>query len=164
MRVVSIALALAVSLVFADKLSAADQTATLSTRPERRGDGMGMGMMMENMLGGLNLTDEQKAKFKELRKEYEPKFKEAADSVLTADQKKARDDAIKAAKDADKKGPEMFRAVRSAVKLTDEQKAKRREVMEPLMKEFREKVKAILTPEQQEQLKAKIAKHKAECK
>ena len=49
------------------------------------------------------------------------------DSVLTADQKKARDDAVKAAKDAGKKGPEVLRAARAAVKLTDDQKAKMKE-------------------------------------
>ena len=117
-----------------------------------------------NMLKGLNLTDEQKAKVKELRKEYEPKFREAADSVLTADQKKARNDAVKAAKDAGKKGPEVLKAAKAAVNLTDEQRAKVQEATKSLGKDLREKIKAILTPEQQEQWKAKMARHKAESK
>jgi Spy/CpxP family protein refolding chaperone len=153
MRVVSIVLALVVSLVFVGTLSAADQMCP-TTKPAYRGHGPW------GMLKGLNLTDEQKAKVKELWKEYQPKFKEATGSVLTADQKKARDNAIKAAKDAGKKGPEVFKAVRAAVKLTDEQKAKMKEAIKPLRKELHEKIKGILTPEQQEQLKAKIATHK----
>jgi len=153
MRVVSSMLALAVSLLFVGPLWAADQTCP-TTKPACHGHGSC------GMLKGLNLSDEQKAKVKELWKEYQPKFKEAAGGVLTTEQKKARDDAIKAAKDAGKKGPEVFKAVRAAVKLTDEQKAKMKEAMKPLRKELHEKVMAILTPEQQGQLKAKMAAHK----
>jgi Spy/CpxP family protein refolding chaperone len=157
MRVVSVVLALAVSLAFVGQLLAADQ-ACPTTKPEHNGHQM-MGAF--GVLKGLNLTDEQKAKVKELRKEYMPKFKEAANSVLTADQQKARDAAIKTAKAAGEKGPAVFKAAKAAVQLTDAQKAKMKEAIKPLKKELREKIKAILTPEQQEQLKAKIAKHKA---
>jgi Spy/CpxP family protein refolding chaperone len=115
------------------------------------------------MLKGLNLTDEQQVKVKELKKEYRPKFKAAIDSVLTADQTKARDDAVKTAKDAGKKGPEVFKAARAAVKLTDDQDTKLKEVMKPLHKEVHEKLMAILTPEQREQLTQKCEKHK-DCK
>ena len=151
MRVVSVVLALAVSLVFIGTLSAADQKGP-TTKAEHQGNGSW------GMFKGLNLTDAQKAKVEGLRKGYEPKFKAVADSVLTADQKKARDAAVKAAKDAGKKGPEVFKAVRDAVKLTDAQKTKMKEAMKPLAKEFHEKMKAILTPAQQEQLKTQIAK------
>ncbi len=151
MRVVSVVLALAVSLVFIGTLSAADQKGP-TAKAEHQGNGPW------GMFKGLNLTDAQKAKVEELRKGYEPKFKAALDSVLTADQKKARDAAVKAAKDAGKKGPRVFEAARAAVKLTDAQKAKMKEAVKPLAKEFREKVKAILTPAQQEQLKTQIAK------
>ena len=150
MRVGSVVLALVVSLVFIGNLSAADQKAP-PTKAEHQADGPW------GMLKGLNLTDAQKAKVKELGKEYEPKFKAAADKVLTADQKKARDAAVKAAKDSGKKGPEAFKAVMAVVRLTDAQKAKMKEAMQPLVTEFREKMKAILTPAQQDQLKGKIA-------
>ena len=160
MRMVSVVLALAVSLVFVGKLLAADQTCP-PTKPEHHGQAM---MGPWDMVKGLDLTDEQKAKVKALRKEYEPKLKAAMDGVLTADQKQARDDAIKAAKDAGKKGPEVFKAARAAVQLTDEQKAKMQEAMKPLQKDLREKIKAILTPEQQEQVKAKMEEHKAKSK
>ena len=153
MRVVRVVLALAVSWVFVGKLLAADQSSP-PPQPEHQGHEKNFVMMGPwNMLKELNLTDEQKAKVQELRKEYVPKFKEATDSVLTTDQKKARDDAIKAAKDAGKKG-ELFTV---KLKLTDEQKAKIREAITPLEKELREKTQAILTPEQREQLKAKMA-------
>ena len=160
MRAISVVLALAVSLVSYGRLLAADQTCP-ATKPEHQGHAM---MGPWKMLKELNLTDQQKAKLKELRKEYEPKFKNAADSVLTADQKKARDDAVKAAKDAGKKGEEVFKAARAAVKLTDDQKAKMKEALKSVGKELHERIQAILTPEQREQLKAKMATHKAESK
>ena len=152
MRVASILLALAVSLAFIGKLSAADQTAP-TAKPQHHEDGP-WGAFKD-----LNLTDAQKAKVRELGKEYGPKFKAAADSVLTADQKKVRDSALKAAKDAGKKGPEVLQAVGAAMKLTDAQKAKMKAAVEPVAKAFRERMKAILTPAQQEQLKAKMAKY-----
>ena len=98
----------------------------------------------------LNLTDDQKAKLAELKKEYAPKLKAAHrqfDNVLTADQKKARDDAIKAARDAGKSRREVFQAGTAAVKLTDAQKAKMaegRKAMEALNKEIIDKVNSAL--------------------
>ena len=74
----------------------------------------------------------------------------------TAEQKKARDEAVKAAKDAGKKGRELFEAGNAALKLTDEQKAKTAEcfkAMEISNKEIRDKITKLLTPEQQEVLK-----------
>ena len=158
MRIVASVLALAVALTIVGKLSAADDKACPTTKPQHHAMGMPW-----DILKGLNLTDEQKAKVKELRKEYGPKFKAAADSILTADQQKARADAVKAAKAEGKKGQEVGKAAMEAVKLTDDQKAKLKEVMKPLHKEVHEKLMAILTPEQKVQLKQKCEKHKA-CK
>jgi Spy/CpxP family protein refolding chaperone len=111
----------------------------------------------------LNLTDEQKAKVADLKKEYGPKLKEAhdqMDSILTPEQKKDRDEALKAAK-AEKKrlSPKELGEV---MKLTDEQKAKMAEAGKAnhaLYKEVRDKVMEILTPEQKDQLKAMAPKH-----
>ena len=158
MKIVASVFALAVALTIVGKLSAADDKACPATKPQHHAMGMPW-----DILKGVNLTDDQKAKVKKLRKEYGPKLKAAADGILTADQKEARDDAIKAAKDAGKKGPEVFKAAMQAVKLTDDQKAKLEEVMKPLHKEVHEKLMAILTPEQKEQLKQKCEKDKA-CK
>ena len=100
----------------------------------------------------LNLTDQQKAKLADLRKEYEPKFKanhEKMESILTPQQKKARDEAVKAAFAAGKKGKEMFDAIGAAMKLTDDQKAKMAEAWKQtgaLFKEFGEKFAHLLDP------------------
>ncbi len=109
-------------------------------------------------VGNLNLTPEQQTKFADLRKEYDPKFKSAADkieSIPTVDQKKARDEAAKTAQAAGKHGKEVWDAIQAAMKLTDEQKAKMSDAqkgMGALFKEFGEKFRAFLTPEQQKKL------------
>ena len=80
---------------------------------------------------------------------------------MTADQKKACEDAVKAAKAEGKKGPEVWKAAKQAAKLTDDQKAKLKEVMKPLHKELHEKILALLTTEQKDQLKQKCAAAKS---
>ena len=106
-------------------------------------------------LKALGLSDAQKAKLADLRKQYGPKLHEAVmkklDSILTPEQRKARDEALKAAKASGKHGPELIAAVRSAVKLTDQQQQKVKAIhaeMAPLLKEIHEQVASILTPEQ----------------
>lgn len=159
MKVLCSALALAASVVLVSNLSAADQ-------PQRRGPGgrgQGQFNMIDMMVRGLELSDAQKAKVEELKKVEEPKLKEArekASSILTDDQKKARDEAMKAARDAGKSREESREAIEKAVKLTDEQKKKQeesRKSMEELIKNVREKLMAILSPEQQETLKKRMA-------
>lgn len=150
MKFVAGMLALAVAMTFVGKLSAADDT---QAKSHRHGGAMGF-----DMLKGLKLTADQKAQVKDLHKEFGPKFKAAFDSVLTDEQKTARDDAVKAAKDAGKKPREVQKAAHDAVKLTKEQRTKLTEAMKPLQKEVNEKIMAILTPEQKEQLKQKCEK------
>jgi Spy/CpxP family protein refolding chaperone len=154
MRVVSMALALIASLVIVGNLSAAEE----KRGPEGRRPG---GPMMEqwDMLKEVSLTDDQKVKVEEVKKEYGPKLKEARqkmDGILTEDQKKARTEAMKAARAAGKDRQEARKEVEAAVKLTDDQKAKMAEAkkgVDTLRKEAREKILALLTPEQKEQLK-----------
>ena len=163
LKAVTTVLALVVSLAMVGNLPAQD-----GGRRQGRHDGRhahqftpGRGGFegIERMLKSLNLTDEQKAKLAELKKEYAPKFKEAAgklEGILTAEQKKARDEAVKTAKEAGKKPGEVWRAGMEAVKLTDDQKAKlkdARTAMQDLRKEVHEKVMGLLTPEQKEELK-----------
>ena len=172
MRVVSTVLALAVSLMLVGNLSAAEE----KTRPEGRHQRHPMmerpmverwNMLPTEMLKGLNLTDDQKAKLAELKKEYAPKFKEEAtkrEGLLTDEQKKAREEAVKAAKASGEKARDSWKDVRGAVKLTDDQKAKMAELRketETLHKEFREKITALLTPEQKAQLKEKREERRA---
>lgn len=116
---------------------------------------------VDRMTEGLTLTDDQKAKLGELKKEFGPKLMEAMKKmdVLTPDQKKARNEAVKAAAAAGKDKKEAWKAGEAAVTLTDDQKAKLEEgkkVIAPLEKELREKAIAVLTPEQQEQVKKKM--------
>ena len=107
----------------------------------------------------MNLSDDQKAKIAEIRKDYGPKFKaleEKREGVFTADQKKARDEAAKAAKDAGKNRREVAEAGRTAMKLTDNQKTKLADIRKEaaaLAKEVREKGMSILTDDQKQQVK-----------
>jgi len=111
------------------------------------------------MLESLSLTPDQKAKIEDLKKQYGPKFADAEknlESILTPEQKKARHDAVKAAKAAGKTGKDVWQAAEAAVQLTPDQKTKladARKTMASLGKEFHDKVWSILTPEQREQLK-----------
>jgi Spy/CpxP family protein refolding chaperone len=156
MRILASVLALAVALTFVGKLSAADDKACPTTKPQHHAIHTPW-----DMLKGLNLTDDQKAKVKELKKEYEPKIKAAFDGVLTAEQKTARTDAVKAAKAEGKKGHDVRKAALQSVKLTGDQQTKLREAMKPLHKEIKDKLTALLTQEQKDQLKANFEKHKA---
>jgi Spy/CpxP family protein refolding chaperone len=163
MRSVSVVLGLAASLFLAGNLLAADQS-----QPPQHGHhgppGMGPSPMerVDEMVKPLNLTDEQKAKIAELKKEYAPKFKEAhekVDSILTPEQKKARQEAMQAARAAGKKWREAQKEVQATMNLTSDQKTKlaaaRKEMMS-VGKEFHENVLSVLTPEQ----KAQLPKHR----
>jgi Spy/CpxP family protein refolding chaperone len=116
----------------------------------------------------LKLTDDQKAKVADLQKEYGPQAADLAKkmaAILTDDQRKARAEAMKAAKDAGKSDKECRDAGNAAVTLTDEQKARQGEVkaeIAPIVKEVRGKLMAILTPEQQALLKPAKKAKKAE--
>lgn len=107
----------------------------------------------------LKLTDEQKTKLGALKTEYTAKLQnawKATADVLTEEQKKARDAALKTAREAGKKGRELMEAAQAAVQLTDAQKAeleKAREQAANMVKELREKVNEILTPEQKDTLR-----------
>jgi Spy/CpxP family protein refolding chaperone len=165
MRIAFTALGLAVSLMLAGNLLAQDAPKDSTPKDTEKHQGQRGGRMFAGpfeLLKGIDLTTEQKDKIKDLKKEYGPKLKELAEKaegVLTADQKKARDDAHKAAVDAGKKGRELMQATRDAVKLTDDQKAKQKEIRtagQDLTKEIVEKIKSILTDDQKEQLKKKM--------
>ena len=112
----------------------------------------------------ITLTDEQKTKLADVKKEFEPKLvdvhkKKAA--VLTAEQKTAKAEAGKAAKAAGKTGKERHADIAAAVKLTDEQKKKQEEInkeAKTLTDQIKEKIGAFLTAEQKAQLKEKKKK------
>jgi Spy/CpxP family protein refolding chaperone len=155
MRVAKTVLALAVALVMVGSLVAQDKEKKAPREGRRPGGMLGR---VDEMVKNLNLTDEQKAKLEEIKKEYAPKIKEleqTREGILTPEQKKARQEAMKAAKDAGKSRQEVWQAGQAATNLTAEQKAKMaegRKAGEALQKEIREKVMSILTPEQKAQL------------
>ena len=153
MRTVSIVLALLMSLAIAGTLTAAE--------PKKGPAGKGPATPATAFLAALeklNLTAEQKAKVEELTKQYVPKLAELTkkrEAILTDEQKKARQEVQKAARDAGKSEQEALAAGRTAIKLTDEQQTKMAEMqkeMAAIMLELRQKATALLTPEQREQL------------
>ena len=107
MRIVSIVLALAMSLTLTGKLLAADGGSSTEGKPpcEGRQRPFGIAERIERLTKDLNLTDEQKTKLEALKKDLASKFGDARkkmDDILTAEQKKARDEAVKAAREAGK--------------------------------------------------------------
>ena len=108
---------------------------------------------------GIELTADQKTKVDALNKEFGPKLAECrkkAAGIITADQKKARTEAVKKAKADGKKGKEVQAVANAAVAITDDQKAQQAETkkaMGALNKEIRTQFAALLTDEQKAKLK-----------
>jgi Spy/CpxP family protein refolding chaperone len=135
-------------------------------RPERKEAGQkgqqGARILPNELLKDLDLTAEQEAKLKAIAEEFKGQFQEvhkAVAGILTEEQKAAKAEAEKAAKEAGKTGKDLREAVEGAVTLTDAQKAKMAEVkkqMADLEAKVREKLMPVLTPEQQEAVKAKL--------
>jgi len=152
MRTARFVLALVLAMLIATPLMAAKHE-----KKKKEGPGPAA-QQIDNMTKTLTLTDAQKAKLEDLKKEYNPKFVDAAKKgpVLTGDQQKCCMDAEKAAKDAGKKGKDVKAAGEAAVTLTDAQKAQKADAQQAakdLNKELRAKVMDVLTPEQQDQVK-----------
>ena len=121
----------------------------------------------------ITLTDEQKTKVAELEKEYAPKMKELReklDKVMTEEQKKARLEVMKEAREKGKegrKGKELQQAIKDAMKLSEEQQENYDEANKKLVAlqlEIREKVKPLLTDEQKEKLPKRPERKKAKDK
>jgi Spy/CpxP family protein refolding chaperone len=98
----------------------------------------------------LELTDAEMAKISALREEYRPKVHKALETLhglLTEEQRKAREEALKAGKNR--------REVLAALNLTNEQKEKVEAVgkeIGELVREHMEKVRDLLTESQKEKL------------
>lgn len=108
------------------------------------------GAMILKKLEKAELTEDQVAKIKELCAGVAEKIVAARQKAnLTAEQKKARAEAIKKAKEEGKTGKEMMKAVQGAVELTPEQKSAMDEARK-IQGEMMKKVFALLTPEQRE--------------
>ena len=170
MRIVSVALALAISLLVAGNVMAQQEKG-----PENKGKRCWTPPFP--FLKGLDLTADQKTKLDALKKEYQPKFQDfrkTMESILTPEQKEARKEAaykahqaVKEAQEAVKKAQEAAqKAIDAAVTLTSEQKTKMEEAKKQngaVYKEFRSKIMDVLTPEQKQQLE-KRGSHKKDRK
>ena len=167
MRIVSCVVALVSSLLVAGSLWAANPSPSGPEGKRPRGDMVELeinpGFFFRQLLQGLNVTDDQKAKLREIQKEYTPKVEEMRkklDGVPTDEQRKARADAARQAREAGKDPTEVRLAAREAEKLTDEQKAKKAQLYKeamPLLNEMNEKAMAVLTDEQKAQIKEKMS-------
>jgi Spy/CpxP family protein refolding chaperone len=107
-------------------------------------------------LRDLDLTEAEMTQIEEIRKEFRPKIVKALEGlrgILSDEQKQAREEALKAGK--------KRREVLASLNLTGEQKEKVHAVgkeVATLFREELEKIKDVLTPEQQ----AKLPELKAE--
>lgn len=103
-------------------------------------------------LRDLDLTDDEMAKIADIRKEYRPKIIKELENlkgILTPEQAKLREDALKAGKPR--------REVVAALKLTDEQKGKVEAVgneVRALVREELNKMRDVLDPEQKDKVAA----------
>jgi Spy/CpxP family protein refolding chaperone len=116
-------------------------------RKEHRFDGLAARMAH---LEDLHLTDAERSQIAEIRKEFRPRIAKAMESLkgtLTDEQRKAREDALKAGK--------SHREVRAALNLTDDQKRRVETVCQEvrtLVREEMEKVRDVLSEEQRQKL------------
>jgi len=101
-------------------------------------------------LKDLELSDAERAQFEEIREEYRPKLEKLMkelSGVLTDEQKKTREEGLKAGKSR--------RDIRQSLNLTAEQKEKVESIGKELVSVVRdelEKMKSVLTTAQQEKL------------
>jgi Spy/CpxP family protein refolding chaperone len=116
-------------------------------RKEQRREGLAQRMAR---LKDLDLTEAEHAKIEEIRKEYHPKIVKAMEAytgILSDEQKKAREEGLKAGK--------KRREILAAVNLTDDQKEKvtaASKDLATLVREEMEKIRDVLTEEQQAKL------------
>jgi acetyl esterase/lipase len=110
-------------------------------------------------LRGVEFTEDQQAQVEELRKKYTPQIAEIVrkhNSILSDEQRRARQEAFRAARQAGKPPRELKETVDAAVKMTDEQKetlAKLQKERADLFAKIQKELKALLTGEQQRQLR-----------
>lgn len=116
-------------------------------REERRAEGLAQTIAH---LGELELTDEETAKIQEIRYEYRPRIEKVMKDlggILTDPQKQARAEGLKAGKSR--------REVLASLNLTDDQKDKVAAIAQEargLVREELDKMRAVLTEEQQAKL------------
>ena len=119
---------------------------------------------------GIELTADQKKQVAAINKEFGPKLAEvqkAVNGVIRKEQRQARNAANKKAKADGVKGKARKAAIDAALNLTDEQKAKMKELTkkrQEVQKAARAKFVEILTDEQKAKLPKKKGKKKKKKK
>ena len=164
MRIVRSALVLAAALLIATAVAAQEKPKKKGRRGKISPTTQAVIRMdkLRTVLEELDLTEEQKEEMHKLREKLGPKFKEIfgkMQDVLTEEQKVAGEEAMNKAKESGKNGRQLFQAIEASLKLTDEQKEKMDKLapqIAALQKEMMKVIRGILTPEQQEKLKAKM--------
>jgi len=129
----------------------ADQKTKLKDLKEERREGRHAGLAHRLAhLKELDLTGDEMKKIEEIRKEFRPKIAKAMEGLkdtLTADQRKAREEALKAGK--------KRKEVIAALKLSDKQKEKVEAVAKEvgsLVRKEMEEIRDVLTATQKEKL------------
>jgi acetyl esterase len=116
-------------------------------------------------LPGVEFNQQQQSKIEKLRAEYVPKLtqlREQLNGVYTREQRQARRDAMRAARDAGKSLREARAEIDKAVNLTDEQKEKIAALQKQqaqLTAAVREKIVALLTKEQRQHIQQRPARN-----
>lgn len=152
---------LAVALIFAASMNLQAQE---EKKKQKKGNNPTEASLLEQTFKAIQkaeITAEQETAIKALIKEIAPKIVEAqtkAGSMLTNEQKKARGEALKKAREEGLKGKAVQDAANAALNLSEEEAKKYKEAVagaEQANKELKEKVMALLTEEQRAKLGVK---------
>lgn len=146
----------AVSLMFAASLLAADE----NKAQKKPGKGQRGAAALFKLPQEVQLTAEQQAKVKELAAQFGPRMADLAakeKAIVTPEQLKARQEAMRKAKEAGKKGKDAKAEVEAALKISAKQKQQLAEInksKQALQQEARDALMSLLSEEQ----KAKLPK------
>jgi len=153
-------LVLTLAVLLASPLMAADDAKKKKKGAKKKGNNRAVAAAFI-LPASVQLSADQQAAIEKLKSEYTPKLTEAAkkaNSVMTPEQVKARQKALKAARDEGKKGKELQQAANDALNLTADQQSKMadaRKEMASLRKEIRQKLMNVLTDDQKASLRPK---------
>jgi acetyl esterase len=110
-------------------------------------------------LRGVEFSKDQQTKVEEMRKKYVPvlvELQEKLNGVYTNEQRRARQQAYRAAKDVGKNAQELRKAADSAAKFTDDQKKQIAAIQKErsdLQAKIQKEIRSLLTDKQQAQLR-----------
>jgi hypothetical protein len=117
-----------------------------------------------NLPKEVQLSDDQQAKVKELIAKFNPRMAELhakQQAIITPEQAKAREEAVRKAKEEGKTGKDAKQAIEATLQISAEQKqqlSELKQAQQALQKEARDALMSLLTDEQKAQLPKKGAK------